>query len=84
MPLGLPPLTPEQFQLVRSWVAQGAPGPVRGVGTSLAVGTGEPATSLDGVLRSLRTRRAAPAARAGSVADWRTDTVRVVTTRPRT
>jgi mono/diheme cytochrome c family protein len=31
MPLGLPPLTPEQFQLVRSWVAQGAPGPVRGV-----------------------------------------------------
>src|SRR4029453_15533129 len=29
MPLGLPPLTPEQFQLVRSWVAQGAPGPVR-------------------------------------------------------
>jgi mono/diheme cytochrome c family protein len=30
MPLGLPPLTPEQFQLVRSWVAQGAPGPVRG------------------------------------------------------
>jgi mono/diheme cytochrome c family protein len=31
MPLGLSPLTPEQFQLVRSWVAQGAPGPVRGV-----------------------------------------------------
>jgi len=29
MPLGLPPLTPAQFQLVRSWVAQGAPGPVR-------------------------------------------------------
>jgi mono/diheme cytochrome c family protein len=29
MPLGLPPLTPEQFQLIRSWVAQGAPGPVR-------------------------------------------------------
>jgi mono/diheme cytochrome c family protein len=28
MPLGLPPLTPEQFRLVRSWVAQGAPGPV--------------------------------------------------------
>lgn len=28
MPLGLAPLTPEQFQLVRSWVAQGAPGPV--------------------------------------------------------
>jgi mono/diheme cytochrome c family protein len=28
MPLGLPPLGPEQFQLVRSWVAQGAPGPV--------------------------------------------------------
>jgi mono/diheme cytochrome c family protein len=27
MPLGLPPLTPEQFRLVRSWVAQGAPGP---------------------------------------------------------
>jgi mono/diheme cytochrome c family protein len=29
MPLGLPPLTPAQFQLVRSWVAQGAPGPAR-------------------------------------------------------
>jgi mono/diheme cytochrome c family protein len=28
MPLGLPPLGPEQFRLVRSWVAQGAPGPV--------------------------------------------------------
>jgi mono/diheme cytochrome c family protein len=28
MPLGLPPLSPEQFRLVRSWVAQGAPGPV--------------------------------------------------------
>lgn len=25
MPLGLPPLTPEQIQLVRSWVAQGMP-----------------------------------------------------------
>ena len=31
MPLGLPPLTPEQFRLVRSWVAQGAPGPVRAI-----------------------------------------------------
>jgi mono/diheme cytochrome c family protein len=28
MPLGLPPLTTEQFRLVRTWVAQGAPGPV--------------------------------------------------------
>jgi mono/diheme cytochrome c family protein len=27
MPLGLPPLDPARFQLVRSWVAQGAPGP---------------------------------------------------------
>lgn len=27
MPLALPPLTAEEMQLVRSWVAQGAPGP---------------------------------------------------------
>lgn len=27
MPLGLPPLSPAEFQLMRSWVAQGAPGP---------------------------------------------------------
>jgi mono/diheme cytochrome c family protein len=38
MPLGLPPLTAEQFQLVRSWVAQGAPGPVRGIARGRAVG----------------------------------------------
>jgi mono/diheme cytochrome c family protein len=31
MPLGLLPLSPEAFQLVRSWVAQGAPGPDRQV-----------------------------------------------------
>jgi cytochrome c2 len=47
MPLGLPPLDPEQFQLVRSWVAQGAPGPVRqvsgrtGVGLKIARGPDE-------------------------------------------
>ena len=29
MPLGLPPLSAADFQLVRSWVAQGAPGPER-------------------------------------------------------
>jgi hypothetical protein len=29
MPLGLPPLTPEELRLVRSWVAQGAPGPLK-------------------------------------------------------
>ena len=27
MPLALPPLSPEEMQLVRSWIAQGAPGP---------------------------------------------------------
>ena len=47
MPLGLPPLTPEQFQLVRSWVAQGGPGPVRPVarvsrsGVKIARGSAE-------------------------------------------
>lgn len=29
MPLGLPPLPVEQLSLVRTWLAQGAPGPVR-------------------------------------------------------
>jgi hypothetical protein len=38
MPLGLPPLTPEQFQLVRSWVAQGAPGPVARIAARARVG----------------------------------------------
>jgi len=77
------PRTLEQDEL--DVTAPPAPaGPVRGVDTSVALGTSDPATSLDGVLRSVRTRRAAPVARAGSVADWRTDTVRVVTTRPRT
>ena len=27
MPMSMPPLSPEDFQLVRSWLAQGAPGP---------------------------------------------------------
>jgi hypothetical protein len=44
MPLGLPPLTPEQFRLVRSWVAQGVPGPVasiaRGRGSALKIARG--------------------------------------------
>jgi hypothetical protein len=60
----------------------GAAPTVRGLDASVAPGTNDPSTSLDGVLRSVRTRRATPA-RTGSVADWRTDTVRVVTTRPR-
>ncbi|WP_242652731.1 caspase family protein [Intrasporangium flavum] len=77
------PRTLEQDEL--DVTAPPAPaGPVRGVDASAALGTSDPATSLDGVLRSVRTRRATPVARAGSVADWRTDTVRVVTTRPRT
>ncbi|WP_323099749.1 caspase family protein [Intrasporangium sp. YIM S08009] len=76
------PRTLEQDEL--DVTAPPAPaGPVRGVDASVALGTSDPATSLDGVLRSVRTRRATPVARAWSVADWRTDTVRVVTTRPR-
>jgi hypothetical protein len=34
MPLGQPPLDAERLQLIRSWIAQGAPGP-DGIATTL-------------------------------------------------
>ena len=55
----------------------GAAGTTRGATRRTA-----PRSTLDRVLGAMRTRRVGPERTAAAVADWRTDSVFVVTTRP--
>ncbi|NUO92063.1 MAG: caspase family protein [Dermatophilaceae bacterium] len=71
------PRSLEQEELDVSAVPTAQPGPSRGAGTPAA------ASNLQRALDGTRTRRLGPSGGTAAVADWRTDSVFVVTNRPR-
>ena len=71
------PRSLEQDELDVSAAPTSRPGPNRGADLP------EAASNLERALQGTRTRRLGPSARAAAVADWRTDSVFVVTKRPR-
>ncbi|MFM6850335.1 MAG: caspase domain-containing protein [Terrabacter sp.] len=71
------PRSLEQEELDVSAVPTAQPGPNRGADTPAA------ASNLERALNATRTRRLGPGSGGAAVADWRTDSVFVVTNRPR-